>query len=569
MLTDSPLVRAAGPRVLFMACAAVTAALLLWMHHLRLDGQVPGLTQIFFLLFAYEDYWADACELLILVAAVFIAAKIPVRTLLRVVGERPGAVAAGSAVILGVGALAVYHDHPLSMDEYAAYFQSQIFAAGHLTGHLPLAQMDWLVPPGFQNFFITVSPTTGEVASSYWPGHALLMTPFTALGIPWACNPVLSALTVLIIHRLAMHLFADAEAAGLAVLLTIASPVFFGIGISFYSMPAHLFANSLYALLLVQPTPRRALAAGFVGSVALCLHNPVPHLLFAAPWLIWMATRRGGMREFALLCAGYLPLSVVLGLGWFELTTSLRSVATVPAAHTDTLAQVQAALSLFSVPTGVVLLGRAIGVAKVWIWAVPGLLILAACGAYRWRGNRLCLLFAASALTTLVLYVFFPLDQGHGWGNRYFHSAWMALPLLATAALFRPVDPASAARVTATTPPAIFEDPQTRLFVTACIMLTLVFGVGFRAWQMQAFMAFDLGQLPHYAGTERRVVILDPNVMFYGGDLVQNDPWLRGSEIRMMTHGRDEDRQLMAQYYPDMHQVFADHHAWVWSAKPQ
>ncbi len=325
MLTDSPVVRAASPRLLFLAGGRCRdrRTLLLWMHRLVLGGDLSGMTTIFFIEFAYKDYWAAACELLILLAAVFIAAKIPVRTLLRAVGERPATVAAIAAVLLCVGALAVYHDHPLSMDEYAAYFQSQVFAAGHLTGQFPLPQKDWLIPPGFQNFFLTISSDTGQVASSYWPAHALLLAPFSALGIPWACNPVVSALTALLIHRLAMYMFEDVEAAGLALLLTVCSPVFFGIGISYYSMPAHLLANCLYALLLARPDPRRALLAGFVGSIALCLHNPVPHLLFAAPWLIWIATRRGGVKLLALLGLGYLPLCLLLGVGYsFEMVQS-------------------------------------------------------------------------------------------------------------------------------------------------------------------------------------------------------------------------------------------------------
>ncbi len=206
MLTDSPVVRTAGPRILFLGAAAVTAVLLLWTHQLRLSGELHGLATIFFVLFAYEDYWAAALELLILVAAALIAPKIPVRKVLRTAGERPGAVAAITAVILCVGALAVYHDHPLSMDEYAAYFQSQIFASGHLTGQFPVALKDWLIPPGFQDFFLQISHMDGRVTSTYWPGHALVMTPFTWARIPWACNPVLSALTLLVIHRLAMHL---------------------------------------------------------------------------------------------------------------------------------------------------------------------------------------------------------------------------------------------------------------------------------------------------------------------------------------------------------------------------
>jgi hypothetical protein len=567
VLTDSPVVRATGPRILFMLGAIVTAAILLWIHQLRLGGDLHGLTTIFFVLFAFEDYGATVCELLILGLAVFVAARVPAARILRLAGAHPGIIAAAFALSLSAGALLVYHDHPLSMDEYTVYFQSQVFAAGHMAGQLPLPVLDWVIPPGFQNFFLNVSRESGQVASNYWPGHALIMTPFMVAGIPWACNPVLSALTLLAVHRLAMHLFADIEAAGCALLLTIASPVIFGNGISYYSMPAHLLCNCLYALLLIRPSPWRALAAGLVGSIALCLHNPLPHALFALPWLVWIATRSGGWRLLAPLCVGYLPLGLILGVGWYEFVNNLRGAVGDPGRPTDILSQVQALLSVLSPPTATGLLARFIGVAKAWVWAVPGLLILAACGAVRWRRNTLCLLLAASAVLTLVGYVFFPQDQGHGWGNRYFHSAWMALPLLATAALFRPAGMNGGPSTPDCAPPT-FADTDTKAYVTACILLTLVFGVGFRAVQMQRFMADVLNQLPHYRGTERRVVMLDPTLMFYGGDLVQNDPWLRGNEIRMMTHGRDEDREMMARYYPHMHPVYADHYSMVWSARP-
>src|SRR6185436_18157542 len=121
-----------------------------------------------------------------------------------------------------------------------------------------------LIPEGFQNYFLNVSRTTGEVSSAYWPSFALLLAPFTLLGIPWACNPVLSGLTIVVLNRLARRLFADV-----------------------------------------------------VGSVALTLHNPVPHLLFSLPWFVWLARRERPVAKLATLWAGYLPLSIVLGIGWF------------------------------------------------------------------------------------------------------------------------------------------------------------------------------------------------------------------------------------------------------------
>ena len=106
------------------------------------------------------------------------------------------------------------------MDESAPYMQSRIFAAGALLGRLPAPLVDWLVYPGFQGHFIQVSHQTGEVASVYWPGFALLLTPFTAAGISWLCNPLLGALSVWAIYRLALTLTGSIEAAGTAMLFT-------------------------------------------------------------------------------------------------------------------------------------------------------------------------------------------------------------------------------------------------------------------------------------------------------------------------------------------------------------
>jgi hypothetical protein len=556
--------RFAGPRTLFLAGAVVTTAIVLWAHQMRLTGNTHGLAPSFFVLFACQDYPASVLALLILAGAFFGSRYFAARPIAHWVGDHPCIITVTAGLLLALGTLVVYHNHPLSMDEYAAYFQSRAFAAGRLDGRFPAPLLDWLIPPGFQDYFLNVSRVTGRVAEAYWPGFALLLTPFMWAGVPWLCNPILSALTLLVIYRLALELFDDRGAAGFALLLTIASPVFFANGISYYSMPAHLLANSVFALLLVRPTPLRAAAAGVVGSLALVLHNPVPHMLFASPWLVWIATRDGGPRLLASLVAGYLPLGALLGLGWFLfsghlLREGLRSAALFASSH-----RLHSMIDIFSLPDSRVLLARLIGIAKTWVWGVPGMMILAAVGAIRWRQDPLCRLFTASALLTVLGYFLVPVDQGHGWGYRYFHSAWMALPLLATAALFRPVRSPAAG----SSPARLFEDCETRGFVTACALLTLVFGVGFRAWQIQGFMARDVSQVPHYKGTERRIVIIDGRFSFYGADLVQNDPWLVGSEIRMYSHGAAADEQMMVRYYPEFHRVYADRYGTVWSQAP-
>ena len=172
---------------------------------MRLSGDPHGLATIFFVLFAYNDYPGTVCALLDTRGRAFRSSVLPARRLLQWAGDRPVVIAVITASLLALGTLFVYHNHPLAMDEYAAYFQSRVFAAGRLHGRFPVPLLDWLIPPGFQDYFLNVSWATGSVAEAYWPGFALLLTPFTWAGVPWLCNPVISALTLLVIHRLALE----------------------------------------------------------------------------------------------------------------------------------------------------------------------------------------------------------------------------------------------------------------------------------------------------------------------------------------------------------------------------
>lgn len=564
MLINPAVTRPLSARAFFWASAGITLGILGWALYMSVSYTRIPLTASFYYLFTALDRPAAAVSFLILLAAVLIARPAWSRPVALWVSDHVRAIALLTAVAFSAGTLLVYQNHPLAMDEYAAYFQSQIFAAGHLSGQYPVALIDSLIPLPFQGFFLHVSHATGAVVSGYWPAFALLLTPFTWLGVPWACNPIISALTLLGIHRLALQLFEDREAAGFAVLLTLASPVFFAEGISYYSMPAHLLANTVYALLLLRPTPLKAFLAGLTGSIALTLHNPVPHVLFALPWFLWIARQANPGRLLLCLCAGYLPLSALLGVGWYEFVSSLDAAGTISAGGTHTLIERVADLlgSVFSLPDPVILYARALGLAKIWVWAVPGLMILAAAGAWKLRGDARCRLFVASAIVTLLGYLLVPVDQGHGWGYRYFHSAWMVLPLMAAGVLTRARTPAAAENHVA--------NDDLRALVTACALLSLIIGVGYRAVQIHQYMTDDLAGAPQFPGNQRQVIFIDPSG-FYATDLVQNDPWLRGNAIRMLSRGLNADADLMHAQFPKMQRVYDGPHGSVWAdrATPQ
>lgn len=440
---------------------------------------------------------------------------------------------------LCAGSVWVYQNHPLSMDEYAAVFQAKVFAAGSLNGQFPPDLLDNLIPPRFQNQFLMLNRDTGAVFSAYWPGFSLLLTPFVWLGIPWACNPTLVVASFLLIGRIARDLIASPLAAGWALLFALASPAFVANGIAYYSMPAHLLFNLGFAWLLLVPSSLRLFLAGFVGGFALVLHNPFPHVVFAAPWILWLVTRRGQrLRNVACLAAGYLPIVLLLGAGWSLWQQQILHVgvqAGSGAQVTGTPAMVERALGLLRGFMGVlnwpdilIVFARLGGLAKLWLWASPLLLLLAWWGVRGDKTPRIQLL-GASALLTFFAYFLIRFDQGHGWGYRYFHSAWGVLPVLAALGA---------------TKLAAAEGPRVLRQLALLALLSLVAANALRLIQMGDFMTAHLAQFPPRIEAERRVV-LHNGQGYYAYDLIQNSPWLRGGEIVfLVTNSADKDRLL-------------------------
>jgi hypothetical protein len=530
----------------------VSALLITTMLAQRAGVENPYNLRAFAYLTLFQDFYAFAPY----VAILLLALLSPVRDLgMRAAawcGAHPWRVAAMAALLLAAGAIVVYAKHPLSLDEYTVVFQSEIFAAGRLTGQIPPELIDWLVPKAIQGKFLRPDMQTGAIAAAYWPGFSLLLTPFTAIGAPWLLNPLIGAATLLVMHRIGMALFSDRDSAGLAVLLSAASPAITISALSYYAMPAHLLANALYLLLLLEPTPKRALAAGALGSLALVLHSPVPHLLFALPWFAWLGSRPGGRKLIGALVAGYLPLCIAVGFGWpmfldhLKMATASGAIL-APAGPVETVVRrLQFVLDWVYDPSFIM---HVYSFAKLWLWAVPGLVAAAALGAWQMRRERgVWLVIAASGLLSYVGYLFVPFEQGHGWGYRYFHQAWLVLPLFAVAALRKA------------------EQPPLAGYLAGAAVLSLALLTTFDALQVKTFIARHLNQLP--AVSDRvRVVIVNPLNGYYTWDLVQNDPFLRNPVTLLMSNGPAADRAMMAKVFPSYELLAADRRASLWGAK--
>lgn len=454
-------------------------------------------------------------------------------------GCHPKTVSILAFLVLALLSPWIYQGKPLSTDEYLLWFQAHTFARGQLFATYP---PDWLHHLLISHELFITDWQSGRLLSPYWPGFSLLLAPFAALGVPWLANPLIVGLSLYVLACIAREFFDWPAARGLVLLLAIASPCFFLNGVTFYATPAHLLFNAVFTWLLLRPNALRLSLAGVVGSFALVLHNPLPHVLFAVPWIVWLAARPEAWRKLLPLGAGYLPLSLLLGVGWALLrvnsSCSLACAASGSSAAGLSPADAGAAVtsfgtSAFVLPGADILQWRAAGTVKLWLSAAPGIVFLACLAPFQ-RLDRRLLVLAASALLTFVGYFFIPFDQGFGWGYRYFHSAWFVLPLLA-AEVGAPWQAAA---------PAADHCRFVRMAVLSLLVL-----VPFKAFIMFCYTRDHWSQLPPNHGSTNEIVFKN-GIGHWGLFLVQNPPDLSGTPTIFVSRGRRLDNEFIRKYFP-------------------
>jgi hypothetical protein len=515
---------------------------------------------IFEYLLRTQDVSGAILLMIIVVAAYFSPAQRQALGFVDAISRHPWATAAVTFVALCLGTLYVEHNHPLAMDEYAALLQSRIFAAGRLTGEFPPDLVARLIPSIYLNQFIYGSFETGHIASAYWPGFALLLAPFSFIGAPWACNPLLASLALVLMGKLASRLTGDQRAGGWAMLLALASPGFTGMAISYFSMTAHLLLNLVFVWLLLELTMGRLVLAGLVGSLALVLHNPLPHTLFALPWIVWIARHPDRYRKLLALAAGYLPLILGLGFGWALLLSRIQGNALTGILPFDDNPIHQIINFFWSWhvkmrsalpgPADAVIATRLAELARLWNWSVPGLLILASAGWWAGRRNARLSLLAASFVCTFLGYFAIGFTQGHGWGARYLHPALGALPVLAAAGLVLSLSAEARDRAGA--------------YIAALSLLSLVFATALRAAQIYGSMEIHLANRPPAVPGQHQIILIELDRAAYTADLVQNDPFLRNEVWYMFSYGPKSDRSLMASRFPGARLAREDRYGEVW-----
>jgi hypothetical protein len=193
---------------------------------------------------------------------------------------------------------------------------------------------------------------------------------------------------------------------------------------------------------------------------------------------------------------------------------------------------------IFAAPDALMLSTRLACTAKLWVWAVPCLLIFAAVGARQHWAERRVRLLALSALVTFGGYLLVTFDQGHGWGYRYFHSAWGVIPILGACAMAH-----------------LRAEDRLNGFAGACALLSLLLLVPLQLWQIHSVMGVQLDQLDRPSRPGNNVYFIEPAAGFYTADLGQIDPLLRDQDLLLVSRGEAADTELIQQNFPHAERV--------------
>jgi len=331
------------------------------------------------------------------------------------------AVAVVVFAIAAIGTQTVFHNYLVTADEYLADFQARIFLRGKFQAEVPSA---WVSAERFLNlpFFVQYFPTTHSWNSVYLPVYAAMRAVFQSVGLQSLLNPFLAALTVLAVYGTARNIWPESKTNALvAIGLLVSSSQFLVMSMTSYSMPAHLALNAIWLWLYSRPDRGWFYLAPLVGVLAIGLHQPIVHALFALPFLLRLVLQR---RWRAVLI--FAPIYLAGCALWFAWQARYQ------------VGGGGGIGSLFKILNPRMPIIQSMNLLLLIGWASLATPFLAVLGASQFFKVRPIIQDSIlSCLLTFGFYFFFYLDQAHGWGYRYFHGAIVCFLIVAVAGFNR------------------------------------------------------------------------------------------------------------------------------------
>lgn len=415
----------------------------------------------------------------------------------------------GFAITATVGVDLVYERYALSLDEFLARFQAEALLSGHLFAPLREGWADYA--RALQPIFMRHDLEAGVWGPGYRHGNALVLAMFDAFGlVPWA-HVVTATLALVMMGRLCRRLWPDRPRTVVAgVFLLASSAQVWVTAMTSYAMTPHLLLSLVWVELYLRDDFRGHLGALAIAPLAIGLHQFHIHPLIALPFLAWLVVDRRW--RLAAVYGVWYALWIVLWIMWRDLLGHGGGADAAPET-TFVLARITRLWMAGRTQAGLVF--GAVNFFRFMAWQNLALVPLMLAGALSFRSASRAVRTAAWSTVLLLLpHVLLMPTQGHGWGYRYLHPALGFLVLIGIH---------GAVEISGRT-----ATDRSRVFLRSVVALAAVSlaALPLRGVQVRRFVA------PYAAGSARiersdaEVVVVDDRRIWFGIDLVRNDPLL-------------------------------------------
>jgi hypothetical protein len=393
----------------------------------------------------------------------------------------------------------------LSGDEVSAAFQAEAFAQGYVSAPIPArwqAIAASLAPP-----YVSIGADGAHWYSNYLPVNALIRSAFVLAGAADWANPVIAGLSVVAMWGVARELWPTSPwRQWLSLSFLVTSAQFLVASMTGFAMPAHLCLNLFWLWLYLRRTSWGDAVLPWLGAAALGLHNPFPHALFAAPFLV-SAWRTRGWR-FKIYVGVVYGAACVL---WYLWMSEVRSNTVVGLGS-----------GVFRLPSSDQIATQLMSLNLLATWQAPLVVPTVMVTLMGWRQLPPALRDAAAGVVlTLIFYLFFPYNQALGWGYRYAHAVLGSLVLLAVYGV------ASMA--------AVAGAKHTRLAVVLALGCGLTL-TAVRCLQARSFTAPIAATFAAIRSAPADIVVVPTLDLWYGPIFVRNHPQLSNRPLLVAAH---------------------------------
>jgi hypothetical protein len=427
--------------------------------------------------------------------------------------QLPLVVGGAMAITAFLGHYWILSGYDMSRDEQMATFDAAIFAQGQLVA--PLDSMWRDDAAALNTMFMYPTAQSAAWVSTYLPFNAAIRAIFGWLGDAAMTGPAMLLLGAVALWGCARRIWPDnREAPVVALLLYLGSGQILLNGMTAYAMPAHLALNLVWLWLFLRKALWADLVALAVGFVAVGLHQPILHPMFAAPILFLLVLDRD-WRRAALYFVGYATIGAfwVCWPGW--MWPLVEAGAGAPqAAGVDFFSRITLAIEA----SGGGVSNMVANLIRFAAWQHLLLLPLLIVGLKVARRDRMAGALAGGIILTLVVVTVILPYQGHGFGYRYLHGLIGNCICLAVYGWVSLGD----------------EIGEWRALLLRTTAAGLVILLPLQAWMAHGFYAPPAKVSKRISAIDADYIVVGAADAPFAADVVINPPFLRARPIRLV-----------------------------------